>query len=199
MTQTHTPLSPVLIYIHGFLSSPQSVKAQQTLDFLTVHYPDLVVEIPEVPNYPDLAIAALESLVNKYQGHPLRFIGSSMGGFLSTYLVEKYGGRAVLINPAVKPYELLVDYLGEHVNPYTNKTFTLDESHIAQLLALDTPVVTSPSRYWALLQTDDETLDYRQAEAKYANSKLTVEQGGDHSFQGFERYLPQICTFLFEN
>lgn len=197
MTSIDPNLPPVLIYIHGFLSSPGSVKAQQTLSFLNEHYKDLLVEVPEVPNYPDQAIAHLESLVNKYKGHPLRFIGSSMGGFLSTYLVEKYDGRAVLINPAVKPYELLVDYLGDHVNPYTQKPFTLNQNHIAQLVALDTPTISSPSRYWALLQTKDETLDYRQAEQKYRDSKLTIEEGGDHSFQGYERFLGDIMSFLF--
>ncbi|GAB2685735.1 YqiA/YcfP family alpha/beta fold hydrolase [Aliiglaciecola aliphaticivorans] len=186
----------VLIYIHGFMSSPQSVKAQQTIDYVVEYHPDLTVEVPQVPNYPLDAAQMLESLAGKYEGKSLRFIGSSMGGFMSTYLVEKFGGKAVLINPAVRPFELLEGFLGTHVNPYTNQEFTLQGTHIQQLLDLNTPELSDPQAYWALLQTDDETLDYRQAEQKYANSRLTIEQGGDHSFQNYADHLPDIFKFL---
>ncbi len=188
----------VLIYIHGFLSSPQSVKAQQTVKFVQQHFPNLVVELPEVPNYPDEAANLLEGIVSQYPDKKLRFIGSSMGGFMSTYLVEKFGGKAVLINPAVEPFNLLKGYLGPHVNPYTNKAFTLEEKHIQQLRDLNVDVIKAPTSYWALLQTEDETLDYRLAEQKYRDGKVTVEQGGDHSFVGYENHLINIFDFLFE-
>ncbi|GAB5379855.1 MAG: esterase YqiA [Aliiglaciecola sp.] len=189
----------VLIYIHGFLSSPLSVKAQQAIKYMETHYPDIPMEVPEVPNYPQQAATLLEGLAKKHQGKQLRFIGSSMGGFMSTHLLEKFGGKAVLINPAVKPFELLQDYLGDHVNPNTQKAFTLTESHIQELLNLNTPKLTDPQCYWVLLQTGDETLDYRQAEQKYAASKLTIEEGGDHSFVDFDKHLPAIGKFLFES
>ncbi|GAC16915.1 YqiA/YcfP family alpha/beta fold hydrolase [Aliiglaciecola lipolytica] len=186
----------VLIYIHGFMSSPQSVKAQQTLKYIEEHHAGLIVELPEVPNYPLEAAQMLEEIVSRHSGKKLRFIGSSMGGYMSTYLVEKFGGKAVLINPAVRPFELLQGYLGDHVNPYTNKAFTLQDLHIQQLLDLNTQELQDPSAYWALLQTGDETLDYRQAEQKYLTSRLSIEQGGDHSFQNYQNHLPKIFEFL---
>lgn len=185
-----------LIYLHGFLSSPQSVKARQTLDFVTQHYPQLDITVPELSPYPDEVEQQLVALAQQKSDKPLRFIGSSMGGFLSTFLVERFGGKAVLINPAVRPYVLLKDYLGEHQNPYTGRRFTLVEAHMDMLRALDCPTLKQPDHYWTLLQTGDETLDYREAEQKYQGGKLTIEQGGDHSFQHFERYLPDILAFL---
>lgn len=189
----------VVIYLHGFLSSPQSHKALQTLEYAKAQLPDLLLEVPKLGNYPQQAVATIEQLVAKHQGKKLRFIGSSLGGYLSTYMVEKYAGKAVLINPAVRPFELLVDFLGEHVNPYTNESFLLENQHIAELRELDTPHLKSSSKYWALLQTADETLDYRQAEAKYQGHKMTIEQGGDHSFQNFQRFLPDIFRFLLQD
>ncbi|MEP4890319.1 MAG: YqiA/YcfP family alpha/beta fold hydrolase [Aliiglaciecola sp.] len=186
----------VLIYIHGFMSSPQSVKAQQTITYVREYHPELTMEVPQVPNYPLEAAHMLESLVSKYAGKKLAFIGSSMGGFMSTHLVEKFGGKAVLINPAVRPFELLEGFLGTHINPYTNQEFTLQAAHIQQLIDLNTTNLNDPRVYWALLQTNDETLDYRQAEQKYANSRLTIEQGGDHSFQNYADHLPEIFKFL---
>lgn len=187
---------PVVIYLHGFLSSPQSVKAQMTKKFVAQHYPLLTLAVPLIPNYPLEAIHVLEQTVAEYPGSDFVFIGSSMGGFLATYLVEKYGGRGVLINPAVKPFELFESYLGPHTNPYTGVDFILEQKHLLQLIELDTQILNIPENYWVLLQTGDETLDYRLAEHKYQHAKLTIESGGDHSFQGFERFLPAIFSFL---
>ncbi|MGJ8678787.1 YqiA/YcfP family alpha/beta fold hydrolase [Paraglaciecola sp.] len=192
-------LDYLIVYLHGFLSSPQSHKAQQTIEFVKGHYPQLTIEVPKLANYPQQAVEVIENLIAQYPNKKLRFIGSSLGGYLSTYMREKYSGKAVLINPAVRPYELLVDYLGEHVNPYTDEKFFLEQKHIAELTNVDTPQVSELSEYWVLLQAADETLDYRQAEQKYQGSKMTIEAGGDHSFQHFERFLPDIFRFLLQD
>jgi predicted esterase YcpF (UPF0227 family) len=192
-------MEKVIIYLHGFLSSPQSQKAQQTLAYLTAHHPDVLIEIPKLAHYPQAAVDLIEQLVKGHAGKTCHFIGSSLGGFLSTYMVQKFGGKAVVINPAVKPYELLTDYMGDHVNPYTHEGFTLEASHIRQLMDLDVAKIEQPENFWVLLQTGDETLDYRQALQKYQGAKLTVEEGGDHSFQHFERFLPDIFRFLLQD
>ena len=121
-----------------------------------------------------------------------------MGGFLSNWLVEQYGGKAVLINPAVAPYSLMADYLGPHVNPYTQERFEVTADHIALLRAMEPESVADATAYKVLLQTGDETLDYRLAEQRYTGSDLCIEEGGDHSFQGFERHLPAIFRFLLD-
>jgi len=64
--------------------------------------------------------------------------------------------------------------------------------------ALDTTELKEPNRYKVMLQTDDETLDYRLAESKYAKSNLLIEEGGDHSFVGYENHLPAIAEFLLK-
>ncbi|MEP0354178.1 MAG: YqiA/YcfP family alpha/beta fold hydrolase [Paraglaciecola sp.] len=189
----------LVIYLHGFLSSPHSLKATQTLDFVKEHYSDLHMEVPQLANYPQDAAKIVEDIIGRYPDRKLRFIGSSLGGYLSTYMREKYAGKAVLINPAVKPYELLLDYLGEHVNPNSGEQFILEKTHIEELIALDCEHVSTKENYWVLLQTADETLDYRQAELKYQGCKMTVEQGGNHSFQDFQRFLPDIFRFLLQD
>ncbi|WP_339898469.1 YqiA/YcfP family alpha/beta fold hydrolase [Paraglaciecola polaris] len=196
---TYNKREKVIIYLHGFLSSPQSVKAQQTKAFVDEYYPDLIFYIPQLDNHPKPAAKMLDELVAQHPNAKLGFIGSSMGGYFSSYLLERYGGKAVLINPAVQPYNLLTDYLGEHVNPYTEQKFSLRESHTHDLKTFDTPTLAQPQNYWVLLQTEDETLDYRLAEQKYLGAKVTIEQGGDHSFQGYERFLTDIFQFLLQD
>ncbi|GGW80182.1 YqiA/YcfP family alpha/beta fold hydrolase [Alteromonas halophila] len=188
-----------ILYLHGFLSSELSVKAVATQQFFASHYPHVNLQVPRLTNYPSQVQDQLETLIAARPALTdggLRVIGSSMGGFLATYLVEKYGGRAVLINPAVRPYALLQDYLGQHQNPYTRQDFELVASDIEALVALDTPAVRQPSHYRVLLQTGDETLDYREAQNKYAGSSLVIEQGGDHSFTSYTSHLPEIADFL---
>ena len=190
----------MILYIHGFNSSPQSVKAEKTAEYFAAHFPKEQVLIPKVPCYPLAAIDALDELIVKHLENDSQaikgIIGSSLGGYLGRYFAQKYQLKLVLINPAVRPYELLVDYLGWQQNPYTNERYELTCEHIDELKMIDTPQVERPQDYWLLQQTGDEVLDYTQAVDKYVQCKQTVIEGGDHSFQGFEQFLPQIAQFF---
>lgn len=187
----------LLLYIHGFNSSPLSHKANVMKQYCMQYRPDIKVVIPQLPCFPQQAAEHLTDLVERYQhDYHIGLVGSSLGGYMSTWLNAKFGFKAVLVNPAVKPYELLMDYLGEQENPYTHEHYVLQEHHITELKALDVVQLSNPSDFWLLQQTEDEVLDYRQAVEKYALAKQTVEQGGDHSFVDFERYPAQIIEFL---
>lgn len=187
----------LLLYIHGFNSSPLSHKAQVMRGYCEQHRPDIKVVVPKLPCFPAQAADHLLDVVNQYYNdYKIGLVGSSLGGYFSTWLNARFGIPAVLVNPAVKPYELLVDFLGEQQNPYTNERYVLEESHIQELKNIDTPELAQPESFWLLQQTDDEVLDYRQAVEKYRLSKQTVEQGGDHSFIDFERYPAEIIQFL---
>lgn len=151
---------------------------------------------PHIPVIPDEARVFLEQLVeNALQDHQLSFVGSSLGGYYAIYLAEKYSTSAVLINPSVKPYETLAAHLGENKFYFDEGCWEFDETHIQQLKNMDVTNISDAERYFVLLQTGDETLDYRQAAAKFKNSHCIVEQGGDHAFTGLERYIPQIMQF----
>lgn len=187
----------LLLYIHGFNSSPLSMKANLMREYCAQHRPDIKVIVPQLPCFPEQAAQLLLDIVEQYKDdYNIGLVGSSLGGYMSTWLNAKYGFKVVVVNPAVKPYELLVDYLGEQTNPYTHETYTLEVCHIDELKALDVQSIASPNSFWLLQQTEDEVLDYLQAVDKFAKAKQTVEQGGDHSFVGFERYPAKIIEFL---
>ncbi|GGD48373.1 YqiA/YcfP family alpha/beta fold hydrolase [Lacimicrobium alkaliphilum] len=187
----------VMIYLHGFLSSPGSVKANQMRDFITRYHPQVQLEVPQLANFPAQALEQAIALAEHYRDKELAFVGSSMGGFLASHLANRFNAKAVLINPAVHPHLLLHGMLGEHQNPYTGEDFMLTEAHVQELMQLDISHIDKPENLWVLLQRGDETLDYRLALALYKDCRITLEQGGSHAFDGFERYLADITGFVW--
>ncbi|USH02086.1 esterase YqiA [Grimontia kaedaensis] len=190
-------MKPLLLYIHGFNSSPLSAKAEQMRAWCELHRPDIKLEVPRLACYPAEAAHQLQHIIETYKGdYQIGLVGSSLGGYLSTWLNTQYGFRAALVNPAVKPYDLLADYLGPQQNPYTGETYLLEPHHMDELKALDVASISHPETLWLLQQEGDEVLDYREAVAKYQGCKQTVEAGGDHAFVGFDRYPADIIQFL---
>ncbi|BFM14035.1 esterase YqiA [Maricurvus nonylphenolicus] len=187
-----------LIYIHGFLSSPLSHKAVQVQQWLAEQRPDISFHCPYLPPYPGEVQLTLEQMVEELQQQgPVYLMGSSMGGYWSTYLAEKYDLRAILINPAVTPSMLMPEYIGvELKNYHTEDTYMLEPHHVDEIRAVDTPNPQRLQNYWLMVQTEDETLDYRLAVDKYEGCKQLVEEGGDHGFQGFERFIAGAIDFL---
>ena len=147
---------------------------------------------PDLDHRPAHAMVQLEALVTECPGAAL--IGSSLGGFYATYLAETRDLRAVLVNPAVHPDDLLRDFLGPQRNLYTGAAYDFTEQHLAELAALDVPRIT-PARYLLLATTGDEVLDYRQAVAHYAGCQQIVVPGGDHGFSTFGQHLDIVLRF----
>ena len=50
-------------------------------------------------------------------------------------------------------------------------------------------------RYFLLVQSGDEVLDWREAVAFYGGAWQSVQGGGDHAFQHFETQVAPILRF----
>lgn len=189
---------PLIIYLHGFCSSPASWKArllgeEMARRGLAAHY-----LCPQLSPVPERAVADVSALIEAAAG-PVTLVGSSLGGHYANHLAEKYGLNAVLINPAVPAGSAAVDgldpgkFVGEHANYHNGERFVFTAAHADQLRAQ----VAAPtrSRYWVLLETGDEVLDYHQAQQFYFGCRQEVFEGGDHSFTRFPDLIPQIIEF----
>ena len=161
----------MIVYLHGFNSSPQSHKAQALARYLAARGLGAHYVCPALPVLAADAIAAVEALMARHPGAQFCFAGSSLGGYYATWLAEQHDARAVLLNPAIDP----------HVG-------------LRAWEKLWVPRVT-PARYLLIVETGDEVLDYRRALERYAGAEQIVVQGGDHSLQSFERHLPRIVAF----
>lgn len=183
-----------LLYLHGFNSSPASEKASQTGAWLAEHGLAERFVCPALPPSPTAAAALIESLLHQLHPAEVTLVGSSLGGFYASWAAERFACRAVLVNPAVRPYRLLDGLLGMQRNLYTGEEYLLEAHHMHELTALE-PAAITPARYWLLLETADETLDYRDALAYYRGCRQTVLEGGDHGFQSWLTMLPAVMTW----
>ncbi len=198
MPTRHPPVTH-LLYLHGFRSSPRSVKAQKVAARVAQRHPHLVWWCPQ------LAVSPAEAAKHILQGTAdwprdgMAVIGSSLGGFYATWLAASTGCRAVLLNPAVHPARDLARHIGAHAawhDPAERLHF--QPAHVGELTALDhaTPPHPHPERVLAVIAQGDEVLDWREMAARHANAQQWVLPGSDHALSDFDHLIDGVFDFL---
>lgn len=190
-------MGPTLVYLHGFNSAPQSVKARLLVEAAAALPSPPRFHVPQLPHRPAQAMREVASWIEAQCADcaTLTFIGSSLGGFYATWLAERYRARAVVINPAVRPYASLESFLGPQRNLYTSETYDLTATHFAEFGALRVPRISRPDRYFLLARTGDALLDWREAVEYYAGAWQYVAGGGDHGWADFAEEVPAVLRF----
>lgn len=182
----------MIIYIHGFSGCGFGIKAQIIRQKVTSSN----IIAPTLSYVPDLAIDTLCQLIEalkKYE--PIYLVGSSLGGYYSIYLAQKYDLKAVLINPSIEPLKTLSQVIGQALNYGDLSKFEWNEEHIKMLKKYEIKNPT-PSQYLLLTQTGDELLDYKVAVEYLKGSQQKIIEGGDHNFINFENYIDEILDFF---
>lgn len=187
-----------IIYLHGFQSSALSIKGQQIKDYCQ-QQGNVQVHLPDLNMPPEQTMAHVSAMIENLDQVVL--VGSSLGGFYATQLVAKYGVPAILINPAMRPWQLFRDLFGSDQIPYVvNAEWTLDHTHLDQLEQMAVPFVQDADKILVLLQQGDEVLDYREAQRYYSNashqSMLITEANGNHAMENFADKIPMALQFL---
>ncbi|MQR01352.1 YqiA/YcfP family alpha/beta fold hydrolase [Glaciimonas soli] len=185
----------MILYLHGFRSSPLSFKARllgERMQSVGLAH-DYVC--PQLPASPKEAIALAEGLIAERAPTDLTIVGSSLGGFYATWLAERYGCRAVLLNPAVKPPRDLEKYIGIHHHYHSDLPFEFKREYIAELQALTIKHITRPPRYFLIAATGDEVLDWREMVAHYRHAKQLIIDGSDHGISEFAAYADSVLAF----
>lgn len=185
----------MIIYVHGFNSSPASTKSAQLRNRLAVLGREHEFACPALPHWPAEAMAMLEKLVDVANSAAVTLVGSSLGGFYAAWLTERHGVRSVLINPGITPDTSLRAWLGPQKNLYTGEEYVLTEAHLEQMAALKVTTPTRLDRYLLLHTTGDELLDWRVAAEQFAGCRQIIVQGSDHGFREFENYLDIVLEF----
>lgn len=185
----------MILYLHGFRSSPQSNKASQIRAALRARGREGGYACPQLPASPRAAIETALAVTANEDPSRLVLIGSSLGGYYATRLAERLGCRAVLLNPAIRPYDDLRAHLGVQPVFFSTDTVDIKPEHLDEMLAIDTPQITRPERYFLIAATGDEVIDYRTMIAKYAGCRQRIIPGSDHQLTDFAQYLDEVLAF----
>jgi len=189
----------MILYLHGFRSSPASLKARLLTDYFAAHGRAAEFVCPQLPASPAQAINLLQRIIDQYvdqhSAQKLCLIGSSLGGFYATYLAEKNNCKAVLINPAVTPPRDLEKYVGVTTAYHSDEVFEFKSEYVEELRQFAISKISHPERYFLLAATGDEVLDWREMVAHYPSAKQHIIQGSDHGISEFADYLNLVVAF----
>lgn len=184
-----------LLYLHGFRSSPSSFKARVVQEWLEQAGQGDRLICPQLPASPKAAITMALQLAEHHAPDNLAIVGSSLGGFYATWLAERLGVRAVLINPSVDPTRNLANNIGVTTGWHSDEPFEFRQEYIGELEALKVARITRPERYFLLAATGDEVLDYRDMVAHYQGARQHLIEGSDHAISEFPQYVDQVLAF----
>ena len=185
----------MILYLHGFRSSPRSFKARVMQERMTAagRAGDLIC--PQLPASPKAAMELALLLAERHAPHNLSIVGSSLGGFYATWLAERLGVRAVLLNPSVDPLKNLDKHVGVTTNWHSDEPFEFRRDYIDELATLKVAHITQPERYFLIAATGDEVLDYRDMLAHYPGARQHVIDGSDHAISEFPQYVDEVLAF----
>ncbi len=189
----------MILYLHGFRSSPRSIKARQLATRLAERGLGSRYRCPQLPVSPRAASSLIRALVDEARDashdEPLAVIGSSLGGYYATWIAAQVECRVVLLNPAVHPDRDLRHHLGTQSVYHSDETIEVRPEYLAELDALRVERITRPERCLLVAATGDEVLDWREMVARYPNARERIIEGSDHGLSDFEDYIDEVIDF----
>jgi predicted esterase YcpF (UPF0227 family) len=185
----------MIVYLHGFRSSPHSFKARVVADRMKMLGRGSEYDCPQLPASPRQAIQLASTIVQKSASDQIILIGSSLGGYYATWLAEQCGCRAVLLNPATKPPRDLEKHVGVMTAFHSDEPFEFKREYIDELKEFAIDAITKPERYFLIAATGDEVLDWHEMTAHYVGAQQHVIDGSDHALSDFENYVDEVLAF----
>ena len=188
-----------LLYLHGFRSSPQSMKARLMAARIEREHPAVTWTCPQLPPSPAAAMALMRELTADWPRTSMAVVGSSLGGCYAAQLAAETGcARLVLINPSVHPARSLARYIGEQSHWHDpQQNFRFGPEHIEELRAIENFELARPERCLLIAAQGDEVLDWREMVARFPGARLRLVRGSDHALSDFEtEHLDAVMGFL---
>ena len=187
------PERPRLIYLHGFRSSPASFKARLIDERMQALGRGADFVCPQLPASPAEAVALVSERLLPQPHDTL--VGSSLGGYYATWLAERHGCRAVLLNPAIEPARDLRGHVGPQKMFHSDAPFVFEPRYLGELAALEVGAITFPERYLLVAAKGDELLDWREMVGRYPAARRIVLEGSDHGLSDFAELLDEVLGF----
>ena len=185
----------MILYLHGFRSSPRSIKARQLAARLEQRGLAADYRCPQLPTSPREASRMIADIAMQRSAQRLAVIGSSLGGYYATWIAERVDCCVVLLNPAVHPERDLAHHLGAQTIYHSDETVEIRPEFLDELKDLHVGTITRPERYLLVAATGDEVLDWREMVGRYSNARHLVIEGSDHGLSDFETIIDDVIDF----
>ena len=193
-----------LLYLHGFRSSPHSMKARQVAARVQAQHPGVTWWCPQLPPSPREAMALVMEGIRAWPRESLAVAGSSLGGCYARWLALQIPCRAVLLNPAVFPARDLAKYIGEQTAWHDpQERFFFEPAFVDELRTLQDDIArltprqpATPESRFAIVAKGDEVLDWREMQAFCAGGEIRLLPGSDHAISDFDQHIDAVFAFL---
>ena len=186
-----------LLYLHGFRSSPQSMKAQKVAARVQAQHPAVTWWCPQLPPSPKEAMGLAMQGIAGWPRGSMAVVGSSLGGFYATWVAQQTGCPAVLLNPAVDPARDLAAYIGEQTSfHHPEERFFFEPAYVDELRALVAGPSSAPQNTFAIIAKGDELLDWREMTGRYPGARIKLLEGSDHALSDFDDHIDAVFDFL---
>ena len=151
---------------------------------------------PQLLASPKASMDMVIEHIDKAKADRLIVIGSSLGGFYTNFLAEKYHCKAVVLNPAVRAARELAPHVGMMTAYDSDEPFDFRPEYIDELKTLQTEKITEPERYFLIAAKGDELLDWREMAEFYSGANQLVLEGSDHGIANYADHLPRVIDFI---
>jgi uncharacterized protein len=186
-----------LLYLHGFRSSPQSVKSRQVAARVQAQHPSVTWWCPQLPPSPRDAMDMVTKGIADWPHARMAVVGSSLGGFYATWVAAQTGCKAALLNPAVHPARDLKRHIGELTTWHDpTERFFFKPEYVDELGALQVPQQMENANFFAIIAKGDEVLDWREMTGRYPGAQVRLLEGGDHAISDFDAHIDALFRFL---
>lgn len=160
-------MKKLIVYCHGYGSSANTDKVRRLAAVANSEVYAWNIHID-----PELSLPFLEDHIDGILVHDMHdeaelvFVGTSLGGWYASKLAEKYGARAIIVNPSYDPSNGLAKY---DVNESIRSKY-------------DAMPILKNARY--VIAKDDEVINFDELLPKLPN--VVMSETGGHRFNGPE-------------
>lgn len=183
----------MILYLHGFASTGEGGKWELLRDA----FPEHDVQSPTLPVDPIEALDVVGDLLAKHRDDRHLVIGTSLGGFFAYVAAARFPGvSAVVINPAMTPWDGMEQHIGTVTRFDTDETFAWTAEHVANLKRLFDDAGRAPGdRVHFVLARDDELLDHSGIPDAFPEvTSVQWFDEAEHRFTRFAELLPWLRT-----
>ncbi len=186
----------MIVYFHGFGSSPNSAK----VDLL--RETGEIVVAPRIPLDPNEAVLHLVSFVRKAikdamdaGDRKVVFVGTSLGGYWAALMSELFDATCVLVNPSFSPKESLMKYVDGYTDYTTGENKKLPVGIVEKYINID-PKSDMKNRHFFLATKDPVVVPVK---VPHYHPNVFCVETDDHQGTSFFPMVVQYTKNLLES